>query len=209
METILMMRHVVCGLALLTFLATGPWLEAGKFNKKLKIGDAAPGWSKLAGTDDKAHSLADYKSNLLVIIITCNRCPVAQSYEERLARLAADFKDKDVSVVAINVNGGKAESLENMKTRAKDHGFGFDYLKDVSQESAKAYGARATPTVFLLDRDRKVIYMGAFDDNWQAEAAVERHYLLDAVTAALTGKKIDVPETLAAGCGIPYHGEEE
>lgn len=204
-----MMRNVVCGLALFTLLATGTWLEAGKFNKKLKIGDAAPDWSKLAGTDETEHSLADYKSNLLVIIFTCNRCPVAQSYEERFARLAADFEDKGVSVVAINVNGGKAESLENMKTRAKEHGIGFDYLKDASQESAKAYGARTTPTVFLLDRDRKVIYMGAFDDNWQAEAAVERHYLIDAVTASLAGKKIDMAETLSPGCGIPYHGEEE
>lgn len=205
-----MIRQLVCGIGFIALLAVaGTVVEAGKFNKKLKIGDAAPDWSRLAGTDDKEHALGDYKSKLMVLVYTCNRCPVAQSYEERLVKFAADYRDQGVAVVAINVNGGKAESLAMMKSRATEQSFGFDYLKDSSQESAKAYGARTTPTVFLLDQDRKVIYMGAFDDNWQAEAAVEHHYLIDAVSAALAGKKIEVAETLSAGCGIPYHGEEE
>ena len=182
---------------------------AGKFNKKLSIGDAAPAWSMLAGTDHQMHALSDYKSELLVIIFTCNRCPIAQSYEARFLKFAADYKPQNVSVVAINVNGGKAESLETMTERAKTQGYTFDYLKDATQESAKAYGARTTPTVFLLDRDRKVIYMGAFDDNWQSESAVEHHYLVDAVTAALAGQSISVAETRSAGCGIPFGVDEE
>ncbi|MFO0919171.1 MAG: thioredoxin family protein [Planctomycetaceae bacterium] len=182
---------------------------AGKFNKKLSIGDAAPAWSKLAGTDHQVHALSDYKSELLVIIFTCNRCPIAQSYEARFLKFAADYKPQNVSVVAINVNGGKAESLETMTERAKTQDYTFDYLKDATQESAKAYGARTTPTVFLLDRDRKVIYMGAFDDNWQSESAVEHHYLVDAVTAALAGQSIAVAETRSAGCGIPFGVDEE
>lgn len=184
-------------------------VEAGKFNKKLSVGDAAPVWSDLPGIDGKTHSLKDYKSKLLLVIFTCNQCPVASGYQERLSIFAQDYKDKDVSVVAINVNRGKAESLERMAKRAEKASFTFDYLKDEGQASAKAYGARTTPTMFLLDADRKIVYMGTLDDNWQAEAAVKNHYLLDAVNAALAGKKPEVAETLANGCEIPYEDDDE
>ena len=204
-----MKRALTCVMILTLMLSLTAPADAGKFNKKLSVGDAAPPWAMLAGTDGKPHALTDYPAGLLVIVFTCNRCPIAQSYEERLAKFAATFKEQGVSLVAINVNGGKAESLASMKSRAEEKKYAFDYLKDAGQESAKAYGARTTPTVFLLDRDRKVIYMGAFDDNWQAEAAVEHHYLTDAVAAALAGKMIDVAETRSAGCGIPFGVEEE
>ncbi len=205
-----MSRRFVRGL-LIAAVLTGWGTEghAGKFNKKLSVGDAAPGWEKLVGTDQKEHALADYQSKLLVVVFTCNQCPVASGYEDRVNHLAANFKDRGVGVVAINVNRGKGESLEKMAQRAQKRKFQFDYLKDESQASAKAYGARTTPTVFLLNQDRKIMYMGAFDDSWEAEEAVEHHYLLDAVNAVLAGKKPEVTESQATGCGIPYHKDED
>lgn len=201
-----MRRWCLC-VAALAALATAS--EAGKFNKKLSIGDKAPEWSGLAGVDGKPHALADYKSDLLVVVFTCNRCPVAAGYHDRLNRLAETYRDRGVSVVAINVNPGKAESLEKMASRAQEKKFAFDYLKDESQASAKAYGARATPTVFLLNAAREVVYMGAVDDNWEAEAAVEHHYLQDAVDALLAGRQPEISETRATGCGIPYGKDDE
>ena len=179
--------------------------QAGKFNKALSIGDAAPGWSKLPGVDGEEHSLGDYKSKLLVIVFTCNGCPVAASYQDRMNKLAADYRKDDVALISINANPGKAEALDKMAALVKDKKLAYDYLKDSSQSTAKEYGARATPTVFLLNEDRRIAYMGAFDDNWEGEDAVERHYLRDAITAALAGKKPDVTESRATGCGIPFN----
>jgi peroxiredoxin len=201
-----MKRSVWCLLALAALWSAA---EGGKFNKKLNVGDPAPVWSALPGVDGKAHSLSDYDSRLLVVVFTCNRCPIAVAYQDRLNRIAADYKDKGVRLVAINVNSGKAESLEKMSARAKEKKFAFDYLKDEGQSSAKAYGARTTPTVFLLNQERKVAYMGAVDDNWEAEAAVERPYLREAIDALLAGNLPEVGETLATGCGIPFHKDDE
>lgn len=205
-----MNRRVVTSLLIAAICVCG-WsaVEAGKFNKKLSLGDAAPTWSKLTGTDEKEHSLDDYQAKLLVLVFTCNHCPVAIAYEDRFNQFATNYKDRDVQLVAINVNRGKGESLEKMAKRSSDKKFAFDYLKDDSQASAKKYGARTTPTVILLDQNRKVIYMGAFDDNWEAEEAVEKHYLTDAVDAALAEKTTEISETQATGCGIPYGQDDE
>ena len=132
---------------------------------KLKIGDAAPGWSGIVGTDDQKHALADYKeAKLLVLVFTCNHCPVAQAYQDRLIAVQKDFQPKGVQVVAVNVNNIEADRLEAMKKRAKEKGFNFPYLYDATQKIGRDYGAAVTPHVFLLDKDRKIAYMGAVDD---------------------------------------------
>jgi peroxiredoxin len=120
-------------------------VSAGEFNEVLNIGDAAPAWKDLPGVDGKRHSLADLqKFPAVLVVFTCNSCPVAQDYEDRLIALANQHADK-LAVVAINVNRIPADSLPNMQARAKERKFPFAYLFDESQQIAKQYGAVFTP----------------------------------------------------------------
>ena len=185
--------------------------------KELKIGDAAPEWSKIVGVDDKEHSLAEYKkAKALVLVFTCNHCPVAKMYEDRLIALQKQYKDQGVQFVAVSSNSVKvqpADSFEKMKERAagKDLGnwrtekgpFNFPYIYDSTQKMAHDYGAKVTPHVFLLDKDRKVVYIGAVDDNNNAEKA-ETHYLRDALDAVLAGKRPPQESTRPRGCTVKY-----
>ena len=185
-------------------LAAGGCYAAENNERKLHIGDAAPGWTGIVGTDDQKHALADYKeAKLLVLVFTCNHCPVAQAYQDRLIALTKDFQPKGVQVVAVNVNNMEADRLEPMKKRAKEKGFNFPYLYDATQKIGRDYGATVTPHVFLLDKDRKVVYMGAVDDNMNAEK-VKIHYLRDAVEALLAGKTPPQAVTAPFGCHIRY-----
>lgn len=171
---------------------------------KLKAGDAAPDWSALAGIDDAQHSLSEYKgAPVVVVVFTCNHCPVAKAYEERLVALQRDYQDKKVQVVAINVNKNPADALDKMKERAQERGFNFPYLFDATQQSGRAYGAAVTPHVFVLDANRKIAYQGAVDDNMKADK-VQKRYLRDAVDALLAGKKPATDLTDAVGCSIKY-----
>lgn len=180
--------------------------QAGKFNKAISIGDKAPEWSDLAGTDDKKHGLADYKdAEAVVLVFTCNHCPVAVACEDRFIELQKDYKDKNVQVIAVNVNNLEEDKLDQMKERASQKGFNFPYLYDPSQKIAKNYGAMITPEVVLLDKNRNVAYLGLLDDS-QFKGAPEKHYLRDAIDAVLAGKSPTVAETKVAGngCGIKY-----
>ena len=191
--------------ALALGLAAAPAL-AGKFNKKLSIGDAAPTWEQLEGTDGKKHSFADWKDkDALVVVFTCNSCIVAAGYEERLVAFAAECNKpgSKVGFVAINVNKIPEDSLENMKTRAAEKKLPYAYLFDASQQIAKDYGAGTTPEVILLDRDRKVVYMGAFDDSSDAQKVAAK-YLDAAVDAVLAGQKPETAETSPHGCRIRW-----
>ena len=169
-----------------------------------KIGDKAPDWSGIIGVDGKEHKLADYKKvKAVVVVFTCNHCPVAVAYEDRLIALQKDYKKKGVQLVAVNVNNIPADRLEPMKVRAREKKFNFPYLYDSSQKSGKDYGAVKTPHVFLLDKDRKLAYVGAIDDSMRPDK-VKTHYLRDALDAVLAGKPVEKPETNAVGCGIKY-----
>lgn len=173
-------------------------------DKELKLGDAAPAWKDLAGTDDKQHSLKDLeKSKAVAVVFTCNTCPVAQAYEERLIKLANDYKDKGVAVVAINVNKDPSNSLDAMKQRSEKKGLSYTYLFDPSQQIARDFGATCTPHAFLLDGKRKVVYMGAIDDDMNADS-VKQHNLQAAIDAVLAGKEPTVAKTKQFGCGIHY-----
>lgn len=167
------------------------------------VGDKAPAWEGLTGTDDKQHSLKDLeKAKAVAVIFTCNTCPVAQAYEKRIAELSDKYKDT-VAVVAINVNKGKANDLEAMKNRTEKEGLTYAYLCDPSQKIGRDYGATTTPHVFLLDQERKIAYTGAIDDNMNADA-VKKHSLQAAIDDVLAGKAPAVAETKPAGCGIRY-----
>ena len=185
--------------------------DAGKYNKKLNIGDAAPAWDKLEATDGKKYALADFKDKgVLVVVFTCNSCIVAQSYEDRLIAFAAECgkADSKVGFVAINVNTGKDDALPAMKERAAKKKFGFTYLYDPSQKTAVAYGAVFTPECFVLNKERKVVYMGAFDDKPGGDP--KSLYVADAVKAALAGKPAATAETsAAAGCKIKFNRKDD
>lgn len=192
--------------ALLLALAAPP-AGAGKFNKKLNIGDAAPAWDKLEATDGKKYSLADFNDkDVLVIVFTCNSCIVAETYEERLIAFAAECNKPGgkVGFVAINVNTGKDDALPAMKERAAKRKFGFTYLYDPSQKIAVAFGATFTPECFVLNKDRKVVYMGAFDDRPSGDPKAK--HVADAAAAALAGNPATPAETsAAAGCKIKFN----
>lgn len=192
-------------LSLLALASLPGTAKPGKFNKVLAPGDAAPAWENLKGTDGRAHSLADLKDKeVVVVVFTCNTCPVAVEYEDRLIAFAKVYagEGSKVAVVAINPNTGKDDALEAMTARAKKKGFPFAYLTDTTQDVTRAYGAMYTPEVFVLNKDRKVVYTGAVDDKLPPGEPTAK-YLEAAVTAVLAGKPIAATESsAAAGCKI-------
>jgi thiol-disulfide isomerase/thioredoxin len=217
---------------------------AGKYNEVLSIGDRAPEWQGLPDVvSGRKHSLVDLKDvPVVVVVFTCNSCPVATDYEERILKLAGKYgaqgtKDDPapspqpspggrggnstaarVAVVAINVNKVKEDLPPAMKARAEKMRYPFPYLFDETQKIARDFGAIATPEFFVLALDgrdgddtagqassgtRKVVYMGAMDDNSDAEA-VKQKYVEAAVEAALAGKQPETTETAPSGCRIRY-----
>ena len=200
------MRRVLTLLVLLAM--NGATAEAGKFNRVLDVGAPAPAWSKLPGVDGKDHALSDLKKSPAVLVLfLSNRCPMTRAYETRLIRLTAGFRARGLRVVAINVSRSPLDRFEKMQQRARDSRYNFLYLRDDTQKIGRRYGATCTPQVFLLDRRRRVAYMGAIDDNAD-ESKVEFHYLRDAIGAVLAGKSPEVTETLQKGCEIKYAGGE-
>lgn len=194
-------------LGMLVFIGLAASLAAaGEYNPVLDIGDVGPAWKNLPGVDGKQHSLADVQDKKVVVVVfTCNSCPVARDYEQRLITFANRHAD-DVAVVAINVNRIADDSLPKMKERAEAEKFPFPYLFDETQQIAKDYGATFTPEFFVLGPDRKIAYMGGMDDNSNA-AEVKVNYLEPAVEAVLAGKTPETAEAVARGCRIRYARE--
>ena len=159
--------------SVLCIFAIPACLQAGEFNTVLKIGDGAPAWKELPGTDGKKHSLADHTGKeLVVVVFTCNSCACSEEYEDRIIAFAKKYKEK-VSLVAINVNTISEDSLDAMKKKADKKKFSFEYLYDETQEIAKKYGATRTPEFFVLNRDRKIAFMGSLDDKTKVEEVKE------------------------------------
>jgi peroxiredoxin len=171
---------------------------------ELTPGDVAPNFHGLPGTDGEKHGLADYRdAKAIVLVFTCNHCPVASGYEERLVALQKQYRGKGVQFMAINVSTMPADRLAAMQQRAKEKDFNFPYLYDASQKIGRDYGAAVTPHIFLLDKNRKIAYVGAIDDNLNPRK-VKTHYLADALDSLLAGKKPPQETTKAFGCGIHY-----
>ena len=178
----------------------------GKFNKKVKIGDQAPAYNNLPGVDGKNHSLSDLAGKeIVVLIVTCNHCPVSVAYEDRIIEFNKKFAGSDgkVALVAINVNNLEADKLPKMKERAAEKGFTFPYLYDESQKIGREYGASVTPEFFVLNKDRKIVYTGAMDDN-NDSSKVKNRYLESAVQSALKGEVPTTVETAGRGCSVKY-----
>jgi peroxiredoxin len=182
----------------------------------LALNSAAPDFS-LPGVDGKTYSLKDFeKTKLLVVIFTCNHCPTAQYYEQRIKQLVADYKDRSVAVVCIMPNDPGSvrldelgytdlgDSLAEMKIRARDQAFNFPYLYDGDTESiAQAYGPVATPHAFLFDESRHLRYVGAIDDSERIQHVQQRH-LRDAIDALLAGREPAVTKTKVVGCSVKW-----
>ncbi len=174
--------------------------------KPLNIGAAMPAWTNLPGVDGKKHSLADFKDkDVIVVVFTCNSCPIAVGYEDRLMAFQKKHcgPGKKVALVAINVNIIPEDRLPQMIERAKLKGFEFPYLFDETQKIAKDFDADLTPEFFVFGKDRKLVYRGAMDNTSIAEN-VKVNYLDPAVAAALKGERPKVEETTARGCRIRY-----
>ncbi len=175
-------------------------------SEPLSIGEAIPSFD-LPATDGFNYTDESFNSKkLLCIIFSCNHCPYVRAYEERIIELQDEFKD-ELQIVAINSNDSvkyPEDSFENMKLRYSERGFNFVYLRDESQEVAKKFGATHTPQIFLFDEERKLIYSGKIDDNWQFPDKVQSRYLRDAIIEYLEGNEISVPETYSIGCTIKW-----
>jgi len=176
-------------------------------DNKLKIDSAIPDFS-LIGVDDKTYSLNSFSDkNILIVIFSCNHCPYVQAYEDRIILVQKEFANDGVQIIAINSNDDVKypdDSFDEMKKRAALKKFNFPYLRDETQEVAKAFGATHTPQIFLFDKQRKLKYEGKIDDNWQQPDRVKSAYLKDAITEVLNEKEVSVPETFSIGCTIKW-----
>ena len=192
---------LILGVLCLAMVFSATWGNAGESEQsKLSIGDSAPVWKKLPGVDGENHSLSDLKdSELVVAFFTCCGCPVVHAYEDRFNEFAEEYKGKGVRLVGINVN--KNENLLMMQQRAQEKDYKYDYLFDKSQKIARQYEATCTPHLFVLNKDRKIAYTGAFDDGGNQP---KKHYLRDAVDALLAGRQPKVTQTRQFGCGIKW-----
>jgi peroxiredoxin len=193
---------------LLTFMLTIMTLSVIEA-QGYKVGDKASDF-KLKNVDGKYMSLSDFPdAKGFVIIFTCNHCPFAKAYQDRIIEIDKTYKAKGYPVIAINPNDPKIvpeDSFEGMVQRSSEKGFTFPYLFDEKQDIYKMYGATRTPHVFLLKNDKikglEVQYIGAIDDNYQDPAAVTQKYLANAIDALIADKLPNPDFTKAIGCSI-------
>ena len=177
----------------------------------LQLGDSAPEFN-LPGVDGKSYSLSDFaEAKLLVVVFSCNHCPYVIGSEDRMNAFYADYESKGVAMVAIASNETEnhpTDSFEHMKERAREKGFQFSYVRDESQETARAYGALRTPHYYVFDADRKLRYTGRMDDNPRNPGQETTHELRDAVDALLAGKEPALPLTNPIGCNVKWQDQD-
>lgn len=188
----------------------------------LKIGAQAPDFS-LMGVDGKRYTLQTFApADILAIVFTCNHCPTAQAYEERIKKLTSDYKARKVAVIAISSNDPKAimldelgytdmsDTYDEMKLRAKDMAYNFPYLYDGDdQKVALAYGPVATPHIFIFDKARKLQYHGRIDDVEKPTGTPKNLDARNAIEALLAGKPVPVAATKTFGCSMKWAAKED
>ena len=208
-------------LSLLVCVTCGLGAEGSEPIETLQPGATAPGF-RLPSVDGKKYSLRDFRAaEVLVVVFTCNHCPTAQYYEDRIKGIVDDYKKKGFALVAISPNDPKSvrldelgytdsgDSFEEMKVRAKHKKFNFPYLYDGDKEEvSRAYGPVATPHAFVFDKTRKLRYVGRIDDSERPEF-VKSHDLRNAIDAVLAGREVELKQTKAFGCSIKWAGKEE
>jgi len=189
--------------------------------KTLELGSKAPDFS-LPGVDGKTYSLKDFeKANVLLVIFSCNHCPTAQAYEDRISELDKDYKAKGVDIVMISPNAVKAlnyselgysdmgDSFEEMKLRAADKAFAFPYLYDGDeQKTALAYGPAATPHCFVFDRNRILRYSGRIDAS-EKPGTGKGEDVRNAIDDLLAGRSVKTPVTKVFGCSVKWSWKDE
>lgn len=198
-------------LILLTAIVFGVWSftkAEDTIDNGYKVGDVVSDF-KLENIDGKMVSMADFKeAKGFIITFTCNTCPYAIAYEDRVEALNKMYATKGFPVIAIMPNNIKVkpgDNMEAMQERAKEKGFTFPYLMDEGQRVYPQFGATKTPHIYVVQKTKKgntVKYIGAIDDNFQDADEVKNKYVEDAVNALLKGEAIDVKETKAIGCSI-------
>jgi peroxiredoxin len=172
------------------------------------IGSYAPDF-ELPGVDSSVHHLGKYLKQFraVVVVFMCNHCPYVQMYLDRLKQIQTDFQGQGVTLIGINPNDDSRypdDSFENMKVFAADHHLNFPYVRDVSQDVARSFGAERTPEVFLLDQNGIVRYSGLIDDHAQDAGVVQAPYLRNAIAELLAEQAITVPATGAIGCSLKW-----
>jgi peroxiredoxin len=201
MKTLKILAAVVCVFTLSAFTINTE-------DKGYEVGDIATDFS-LENIDGKMVSLSDYKdAKGFIVTFTCNTCPYAVAYEDRVEALNKKYADKGYPVIAImpnNTDVKPGDNMDAMKARAKAKGFTFPYLMDKGQKIYPQYGATKTPHIYILEKTKKgneVKYIGAIDDNYKDASQVTEKYVENAVDALLEGKEIKVKSTRAIGCSI-------
>lgn len=183
-------------------IAFALFLASTSFGAGIKVGERAPEF-EVKGIDGKDYTLKSTSdAKVTIVCFTCNGCPVAVAYEDRFIEFARKYKEKGVQFVAINVNTGSHEGSEDMKRRAEEKGFPYAYCKDETGKSARAFGAKVTPHIFVLNEKRELAYVGAFDDEPLDESKVKEHYVIEAVDSILDGKTVVKSTTYPVGCRI-------
>jgi peroxiredoxin len=176
----------------------------------LELGATAPKADvKMKNVDGKELTITEIAGKQgTLVVFTCNHCPWAKAWEERIAALGNEYAKRGIGVIALNANDPKtnaADGFDGMVERAKQRNFEFAYVVDSGSTVAKAFGAERTPEVFLFDAKGQLVYHGTIDDNAENAAAVKQHYLRDALESVAAGQPVAVAETKALGCTIKYY----
>lgn len=185
-------------------------LTSSKILEGYELGDYAADFS-LKNVDGKTISMSDYPdAKGFILSFTCNSCPYAQMYEQRIINLHNKYALKGYPVIAINPNDpdkSPGDSFDKMKERSSEKDYPFPYLLDENQEVAKKYGATNTPHMYILERDNnkfKVVYIGTIDNNPKDPEKATKHYIDDAMNALMSDEEIEVSKTKAVGCTIKW-----
>jgi peroxiredoxin len=208
----------ICTVILFLAFTFAAWAE--EVHPILPLGSPAPNF-ELPGVDGRTHKLSDYAASpVLVVVFTCNHCPIAQMYETRIQKLADDYHSRGVAVVAIQPNVPEAirideldssdmsDSLDEMKLRAQYKHLHYPYLYDgATQSVARAYGPQATPHVFIFDRERHLRYEGRMDNSYRVEL-VKSQDARNAIEAFLAQKDVAVKHTGVFGCSTKWKEKE-
>lgn len=178
---------------------------------QLPVGEWEAPEFELPGTDGKTYSLSDFSNSKgLVVVFTCNHCPYAKAAWPHFIALADEYKEQKIALVGINPNDEvnyPEDSFEQMKQRVQDWGINFPYLRDESQEVAKAYDAQCTPDVYLFkSKDNKFVlyYRGRITDNWQEPEKAEKQDLRDAIESLLANSPPPTDQIPSMGCSIKW-----
>ena len=174
--------------------------------EQIAVGASAPDFKLVNAVDGKDVAFNAKDNNLKVVVFTCNQCPYAKAFEPRIIEIAEQFGPKGVKFYAVNPNDdakNAQETLENMKARATEKAYPFPYLKDGDSSTARAYGARVTPHVFVVDGTGAVIYRGYVDDSAKKDQR-QTTGLTDALNATLNGRPVPNADTRAFGCTIKW-----